>query len=148
MVEFALVGTLFLLIIAGLLDFGHAWYMKQTITNASREGARYGITWRSDTSGVRIAPSAFSPTIKNYVLNTSAQNGGKGGFGLKSILPSDAVPDVTCPTTTPDGYGTGTKGYPIQVKVTAVKKWFLVSGFIPGLGNQITLTASTVMLCE
>jgi Flp pilus assembly protein TadG len=148
LVEFAIVGTVFLVIIAGILDFGHAWYMKQSITNASREGARYGITWRSNTSGTRVAPSTFTPTIANYVLNTSVQNGGAGGYGLNGLLPCDAAPTVTCPTATSPGYTTGNKGQAIEVKVTAVKKWFLVSGFVPGLGNQITLTASTVMLCE
>jgi len=138
-VEFAVVGTLFLLLVAGILDFGHAWYMKQVITNGSREGARYGITYRTNTSGVRIAPSAFNPTIENFVLNT---------YGLTSLLSSDAAPTVTCPATTPNGYTTGTKGYPIQVRVTAVKHWFLLSAFIPGLGSTKTLVASTVMLCE
>ena len=38
-VEFAVIGTVFLILIAGVFDFGHAWYMKQAITNASREGA-------------------------------------------------------------------------------------------------------------
>ncbi len=148
-VEFAIIGTLFFLLVAGIIDFGHAYYMQQVITNASREGARYGITYRTDSNGVRIAPNAItSPTIKNYVLNTSAQNSNKGGFGLKSLLPSDANPDVTFPTTNPNGYTTGTKGYPIQVKVTAVKHWFMISSFLPGFGSTKTLTASTIMLCE
>ena len=148
-VEFALIATVFFLLVAGVIDFGHAYYMKQVITNASREGARYGITYRTNASGARIAPNAItSPTIKNYVLNTSAQNSNKGGFGLKSLLPSDANPDVTFPTTSPNGYTTGTKGYPIQVKVTAVKHWFIISSFIPGFDDTITLTASTIMLCE
>ncbi len=47
-VEFAIVGTLFLLLIAGVVDFGHAYYMKQVITSASQEGARYGITYASE----------------------------------------------------------------------------------------------------
>ena len=55
-VEFALIATVFFLLVAGVIDFGHAYYMKQTITNASREGARYGITYRTDSNGVRIAP--------------------------------------------------------------------------------------------
>jgi Flp pilus assembly protein TadG len=148
-VEFAIISTIFLLLIAGVIDFGHAYFMKQTITNASREGARYGITYRTNTSGVRIAPSAITnPTIENYVLNTSAQNSYKGGFGLKSLLPSDAAAAVTFPTPTPDGYTTGTKGYPIQVKVTAVKHWFLISALIPGMPSTKTLKASTIMLCE
>ena len=70
-VEFAIVGTLFLLLIAGVLDFGHAWYMKQVITNASREGARYGITYHTNNSGVRIAPSALALRLKpSYSLST------------------------------------------------------------------------------
>ena len=148
-VEFALIATVFFLLVAGVIDFGYAYYMKQTITNASREGARYGITYRTDSNGARIAPDDItSPTIKDYVLKTSAQNSNKGGFGLKSLLPSNANPDVTFPTTTPDGYTTGTKGYPIQVKVTAVYHWFMISGFIPGMADTVTLTASTIMLCE
>jgi len=149
-VELALIGTLFLLLIAGAVDFGHAWYMKQIITNGSREGARYGITYQTGTDGVRKHPEDFTPTIENFVRKTPAQNGGstKPGYGLDSFLPSDAAPTVTCPTATSPGYSTGTKGAAIEVKVTAVKHWFLVSAFIPGFGSTVTLTASTVMRCE
>jgi Flp pilus assembly pilin Flp len=149
-VEFALICTIFLMLIAGGIDFGHAWWMKETITNASREGARYGITYRKPGL-VRIAPSAFTPTIENAVLKTPAQNGGNGapGFGLKDKLPSDADPKVTFPSGSNNaGYANGDKGKPIQVQVTAVKHWFLISAFIPGMASTATLTASTVMLCE
>ncbi len=135
-VEFAIIISVFLLIVAGIMDFGHAWYMQQVITNASREGARYGITYKTDTSGNRIAPSALSPTIKNYLLNN---------YHLTNLLPSDASPDVTPGG---DGYNSGTRGTPLEVKVTATKTWFILSSLIPGFGNQKTLTASTVMLCE
>lgn len=135
-VEFAIVGTLFLLLIAGVLDFGHAWFMKQVITNASREGARYGITYQTNSSGVRIAPSALNPTIQTYILTKYLGN---------AALPSDANPTVSLGGT---GYTTGNKGAGLEVTVTAMKTWFMVSGFIPGLGNQKTLMAKTVMLCE
>ena len=127
-VEFAIIGTLFLLLVAGVVDFGHACYMKQAITNASREGARYGITYTTNSSGVRIAPNALNPTIANAILNTSTQNGGSGkpGYGLKSLLPSDANPSVTLGGA---GYTTGTKGSAIEVTVTATKTWFMVVGF-------------------
>ena len=69
-VEFAIISTIFLLLIAGVVDFGHAYYMKQTITNASREGARYGITYRTNTSGVRIAPSAFTSYHRRTMYST------------------------------------------------------------------------------
>lgn len=135
-VEFAIIISVFLLIVAGIMDFGHAWYMQQVITNASREGARYGITYTTDSSGNRIAPSALSPSISDYLLNT---------YNLKNLLPSDAHPVIT-----PGGTGldTGTRGSPLEVTITAKKTWFIISSFIPGLGKQKTLKASTVMLCE
>jgi Flp pilus assembly protein TadG len=135
-VEFAVIGTLFLLLVAGVIDFGHAFYMKQAITNASREGARYGITYTTNASGVRVAPNALSPTIKNYILTKYLTSG---------LLPDDANPSVTLGGA---GYTTGTKGAPLEVTVTATKTWFMVSGFVPGLGDQKTLGAKTVMLCE
>jgi Flp pilus assembly protein TadG len=135
-VEFAIIGTLFFLIVAGIVDFGHAYYMKQVITNASREGARYGITYATNSSGVRIAPTALNPTIQNYILTKCLAN---------SVLPSDANPIVTVGGA---GYTTGTKGSGLEVKVTATKTWFIISGFIPGFGTHRTLTANAVMLCE
>ena len=41
-VEFALMLTLLLLIVGGVIDFGHYLYLRQVATNASREGARQG----------------------------------------------------------------------------------------------------------
>ncbi len=135
-VEFAIIGSIFMLVIAGAFDFGHAFYMKQVITNASREGARYGITYQTDATGARIAPSALSPTIQSYI-QTKYLTGG--------TLPSNANPSITPAGA---GYASGAKGAPVQVTVSATKYWFLVSGFIPGLGKTKTITASTVMLCE
>lgn len=135
-VEFAIIGTVFLLIVAGVLDFGHAWYMRQVITNASREGARYGITYTTNASGVRIAPNVLNPTIQNYILTRYLAN---------AVLPADANPVVALGGA---GLTTGTKGAAIEVTVTATKTWFLVAGFIPGLGHQRALAARTVMLCE
>jgi len=135
-VEFAIIISVFLLIVAGIMDFGHAWYMQQVITNASREGARYGITYRTDTSGLRIAPAALTPSISTYLLNT---------YNLTNLLPPDSSPTITCGGT---GLGTGTRGATLEVNITAQKSWFIISSFIPGLGDQKTLKASTVMLCE
>lgn len=118
------------------MDFGHAWYMKQVITNASREGARYGITYKTDTSGNRIAPSALTPSISDYLLIN---------YDLQNTLPADACLNIAL---NGDGLGTGTRGSQLEVTITAQKTWFIVSSFVPGLGSQKTLTASTVMLCE
>jgi Flp pilus assembly protein TadG len=41
--EFALVLPLILLFIAAVLEFGRAWNIKQAVTDAAREGARYTV---------------------------------------------------------------------------------------------------------
>ena len=141
MVEFAVVCLVFLLIVAGIMDLGHAFYMDQVITNASREGARYGVVFQTNSSGVRLAPNALSPTIQSHVLD-------KDKWDLTDRLPTDANPQVTFPTTTPYGYTTGAAGDPLAVQVTAVKTWWILSKFIPGLGSSKTLSATTVMRLE
>jgi Flp pilus assembly protein TadG len=41
--EFALVLPLILFFIAGIIEFGRAWNIKQAVTDAAREGARYTV---------------------------------------------------------------------------------------------------------
>jgi hypothetical protein len=41
--EFALVLPLVMLFIAGIVEFGRAWNIKQAVTDAAREGARYAV---------------------------------------------------------------------------------------------------------
>jgi len=47
LVEFALVLPLFTLMIMAIIDFGWAFRSYVTITNAAREGARYGVACRT-----------------------------------------------------------------------------------------------------
>ncbi len=134
MVEFAILCTVFLLIVAGIMDLGHAFYMDQVITNASREGARYGVVYRTDASGNRMAPASFSPTIKNHLLTD---------YKLGSYLPSDAGADVTV-----TGDTSTTSGDKLEVKVTARKYWFILDNFIPNFGSYKDMSATTVMRLE
>jgi Flp pilus assembly protein TadG len=41
--EFALILPVLFLLIAGIIEFGRAWNIKQVVTDASREGARYAV---------------------------------------------------------------------------------------------------------
>jgi Flp pilus assembly protein TadG len=140
MVEFALASLVFFLIVTGIIDLGHAYYMKQVVTNGSREGARYGVVYRTDTSGSRIAPQNSSPTIKNYLLNN---------YFNKTPLPSDANVNVTLAgAAATAGNGVDLKGQALEVTVTAKKTWIVLDNFIPSIGQYITLSATTVMQCE
>jgi Flp pilus assembly protein TadG len=47
-VEFSIVALLFFTLIFGIIDFGLLLFNQQVITNAGREGARYGVVARPD----------------------------------------------------------------------------------------------------
>ena len=87
-VEFAIILSVFLMMLLGIIEFGYDWYLKHALTNASRDGARYGVMYRADTgSGNRILPVNASPSIENTVK--SALNG-----ELPSAIASTV--NVTC----------------------------------------------------
>jgi Flp pilus assembly protein TadG len=62
LVEFALVLPILLLVVFGIIEFGFAWYVRQGIANAAREGARWSIV-RGSQSGRAATASA----VANYV---------------------------------------------------------------------------------
>jgi Flp pilus assembly protein TadG len=132
-VEFAVGLSLLLLFVLGIMEFGYLWYQKQIITNASREGARYGITYATDSSGNRIAPKNLSPTISTVVANY-----------LAGRIPTSAYTITVVDNT---GYQTGTKGQDLIVQVSCQNEMDLLSGFLPQLAN-LTFSAQTIMKCE
>jgi Flp pilus assembly protein TadG len=101
MVEFALVFPLFILLLAGMVDFGMGLYSYMTLVNATREGARLGTTacnalacTNAVTARVTAAASGLNPTVtvacttaagasitctKNTTIPPAAQNGVKNG---------------------------------------------------------------------
>lgn len=138
-VEFALCIIPLLLIVGGIVDYGHLWYMQSMLANASRSGARYATHYQSP----KVTPNNLSPSIQNYVLNTPAENSGTLGLGLTDLLPSDAEPAVI-----PGGPGYTTGTGSVSVQVTAKKYWFILGNLIPGLTNPQVLSSTTWMTCE
>jgi Flp pilus assembly protein TadG len=139
-VEFAIVLNLLILLIMGMLEFGLAFSMRQVIINASREGARYGIVYKVDAAGDRIAPANLTPSIHDWVLSSSS-----GGLGLTSILPANANPAVTVSGT---GATSGQTGSNLSVTVTCEYPFWLMDRLLPILGEKLQLTATTVMRVE
>jgi Flp pilus assembly protein TadG len=131
-VEFALLIVVFLTIVAAIMDFGHAYYMQQVITTASREGARYGTRYQTNAGGSRIAPGNLTPSITDWIKNN-----------YDTLLPGDANLAVAI-----SGATSGTTGADLNVTVNATKNWFLVHHFVPNMTAQALLTATTVMKCE
>jgi len=135
-VEFGLLVPVFLLLVFGIVDFGHAFYIKHVITNASREGARYGVKFQTDSLGRHIIPNQLNPDIQNYILTT---------WGLNSLLPADANPQVTPGGT---GYTSGLAGDDLTVTVTGRKNWFVLGLLIPTLGSYKDISVTTDMKIE
>jgi Flp pilus assembly protein TadG len=75
LVEFALVIPLFLLLVAGVVDFGMALYSNMTVINAAREGARVSITTPGDTALVesRVRSMAGGLNGADLSVATSCQ---------------------------------------------------------------------------
>lgn len=78
MVEFALVFPLFILLLAGMIDFGMGLYSYMTIINAARDGARLGATacsagpcTGSVTARVTAAASGLNPTVSVVCVNAA-----------------------------------------------------------------------------
>jgi Flp pilus assembly protein TadG len=63
-VEFAIVILLFISIIFGIIEFGLLMYNQHIVTNAAREGARYGIVSR--LSEDRISVSEIQTKVSSY----------------------------------------------------------------------------------
>ena len=54
-VEFALVGSIFLLLVFGMFDLAYYFYGRVTLQNAVRQAARYAITGNCGVSGSCLA---------------------------------------------------------------------------------------------
>ena len=65
MVEFAIVLPLLLILICGVIEFGVMFYDKAVITNASREGARAGITGLGNSEIKQIVLSYCNVNLIN-----------------------------------------------------------------------------------
>jgi len=62
-VEFAIVILLFVTIVFGIIEFGLLMYNQHIVTNAGRDGARYGIVYRTDN---RIQESQIENKIADW----------------------------------------------------------------------------------
>jgi Flp pilus assembly protein TadG len=115
-VEFALVITLLLLIVGGVIDFGHYLYLRQVATSASREGARFGVMYNN--------PRVTAAQIQSYVQQKyGSAMGYSNGSG---------------PTVAVTGAG-GASGTDLQVTVTGSKNWFLLEGLLSGVAGNYAL---------
>jgi len=125
MVEFALVIPFFLILVFGIVDFGMVLRSYVQITNAAREGARYGVTCKSD--------SAIKTTVSEQSSN---------------LLTTSDVTVLANPCQT--GTFTGSAGDPVEVKATYNYSWISPLGkmLTVVLPDPLPLSSTTKMRIE
>jgi Flp pilus assembly protein TadG len=122
MVEFALILPLMVLIIAGIFDLGRAFFASITITNAAREGARYG---------------TLNPDYYQGICDATKNEAQSSGITLNdnnvTIMCSSSM---TCPPTGWEILGC-TENQPIIVQVNYNYNEMLLRFFFPsGINMQ------------
>jgi Flp pilus assembly protein TadG len=125
-VEFALVVPLFLVLAFGTFEFGLAFFRKQELTSAVREGARAGIV----STNPRVTSSTITSKVTTYMTNV----------GLSDTARTASC--TGCPCTGAGASLTVTATYPTN---------FTILNRLPyagGIAASKTLTATVVMQCE
>lgn len=85
MVEMALVLPVFLLVVAGILEFGRALMVLNLVTNAAREGARMAVIDGTTNSDVTSATNTF--------LNQALGQGGSSAVTTITVTAATGNPD-------------------------------------------------------
>ena len=82
LVEFTLILPLFLMLLFGIIDFGRAYSASVTLTNAVREGARYGITGQTAANIQSRTKTAAGPYNDGNLTVTVTNAQGTAGTSL------------------------------------------------------------------
>lgn len=129
LIEFAMALPILITIIAGMIDLSFLFYDKAVITNASREGARYGVVIRSPTYA---STSAIQTYTQSYCAN--------------HLISFAAVPPTASVTATPS-VTPPVPGATLTVTVTYTYTDLLLHHFFTH-SNLYNLTATTKMAYE
>lgn len=70
LVELAVILPLFLLLLAGAVDFGRAYFLAVEIAGAARAGAEYGAQNPTDTAGITKAVQVDAPDVAGLSVGT------------------------------------------------------------------------------
>ncbi len=129
-VEMTLLAPLLFMLLFGIVEMSLLLYNQAMITNASREGARFGILFNTDANG------AYSPhtqaeieaVVDNYLANHLI------GF------PAGEADTLITPGTA--------SGQSLTVRVEYPYNFLVLPGFVNNMTGSLQLGAETVMRME
>ena len=104
LIEFALIFPVLMLLLFGIIDFGRIFHVLIAISNAAREGARYGVIYGINRSG------GVYTIVESVIDDAAIQEA--GNFNLK--LTADQI-TPSCPSSCG-------AGLPLRVVVTDTVK--------------------------
>jgi Flp pilus assembly protein TadG len=135
-IEFALLLPVLLLFLFGIIEFSILFYNKAMITNASREGARYGITFIYDgpDEGTHPNEDQIIARVNDYLMNAD-NDPMLISFGNTDNIGTEVDGD------------NATSGSDLTVTVTYDYDFLILPEFADSLVN-LTLAAQTVMRLE
>lgn len=135
-VELAIVLPLLVLLIFAIIEFSLLLYNQAIITNAAREGARYGVVWApTDENGVSYRVTGNE--IKDHTLKWLGNNLISFDSSVARVIPENE-PSVICT-------GSGL-GLDLTVKVEYDYTFLFVP--LPEGKKMITLESEATMKCE
>ncbi len=129
-VEFAIIMPILIVLLFGIVEFGLIFYNKAVITNASREGARYGIVFRNP--GEERTCADITSVINAYTAGKLVTFGSATGVGI-AYDPSNCAPVA---------------GADLSVTVSYQYDYLLLPGFVGGLVGPVNLVGQTTMVKE
>ncbi len=121
-VEFALFLPVFLLLTFGIIELGAAWYQKQMLVSASREGARMATLYSEDG----ITAQEVEARVNEYLT--------QGGFPGQPTVQVTGVDGAT--------------GDAVTVNITSPYNLPVLSAITGSVAGTINLSATTVMRHE
>ncbi len=139
-VEFALVLPVLIVLLFGIIEFGIILYNKAVITNASREGARYGIVFR--TPGEEVT----CDMIYDVIYGRLGCDG--SGANCANLITFGAASSIGTPTIDPPDDCNPSSGNNLTVTVSYDYDYLLLPNFVTALTGTLTLTGETVMVKE
>lgn len=121
-VEFAIVASLFFLLVFGIIDFGFAFHSWNNTANAAREGARKGAV-DSSTADIEARTRAAASTLDQSKLTV--------------VVECSHITGVFSPTVCGAGLA---EGDIVRVTVNYVYSMITpIGSFVPGLGTTMNL---------
>ncbi len=131
--ETAIVLTVLLLLVGGIIDFGRAMYTYAFLAQVAREGARWAIVRGSQCTLLNDCPNVTAAQVQSYVQSLSEG----------PTVPSSISVTTTWPTC-PPGESNEEPGCTVQVSVSYPFQ-FLVVPFLRA-NPAIKMTSSSQMV--